>query len=151
MNALKLLIEKNEAELTDKANRLAKTQQDIDCLQNDLHKQKSDYEKMNENFMSEKQLLETKLNECNLRLTNYEEIEVKKLQKALDLANVDNNRLTTDKIVVENELQTVKELYSKLVDEKDTISKELNRLKHDDSDKNKIELVRFSYKMVFNR
>ncbi len=53
----------------------------------------------------------------------------------------ERNNIKLEKDVIENELKTIKELYSKLIDEKSLLSIELNVLKQDTTTAEKLNKV----------
>lgn len=136
------LIEIKETELRTKNNEMAEKENKITSLNSEIEILKKDLKEIQEHGSSELTSIQTRLIEVDAKCKNYEET----LQKAKEThesefgeLKKENDSIKIDKEVVENELKAVKDLFSKLSDEREILLKQLDSMQQDNSSEQKIK------------
>ena len=124
LTTLKLNTVENETKLKSSNEALTKNSAQIEEYKSAKH----DLEKTVNELENEKKETQAKLTDLEIKIKNLGDSHTSTLS---ELTNERNN-IKLEKDIVDNELKTVKELYSKLVDEKNSLSNDLlNKDKHD--------------------
>ena len=124
LTTLKLNTVENETKLKSSNEALTQNSAQIEEYKSAKH----DLEKTVNELENEKKETQAKLTDLEIKIKNLGDSHTSTLS---ELTNERNN-IKLEKDIVDNELKTVKELYSKLVDEKNSLSNDLlNKDKHD--------------------